>query len=116
MLRLALGIVRDGVEHLDARDTGAIAGLHFPGVLAAALSLSATGALMVLFGVSHPPAGATTLIVSPGIIAPPKDLVIIEVAFVPLTAQSLLINRVAELPYPLWRRRKFETIVSQSKA
>jgi hypothetical protein len=45
------------------------AGIHVPGVLAAALSLSATGALMVLFGVSHPPAGATTLIVSLGIIA-----------------------------------------------
>ena len=40
------------------------AGVHSPRVLAAALSLSATGALMVLFRVSHPPAGATTLIVS----------------------------------------------------
>ena len=55
-------------------------GVHGPRILAAALSLSATGALMVLFRVSHPPAGATTLIVSLGIIAQPKELVIIEVA------------------------------------
>src|SRR6476620_3412243 len=43
------------------------AGVHGPRVLAAALSLSATGALMALLRVSHPPAGATTLIVSLGI-------------------------------------------------
>ncbi len=58
---------------------------------------------------------ATTLIVSLGIIAQPKDLVIIEVAVVLLTAQSLLINRLAGLPYPLWRSQKSETTVSQSK-
>ena len=79
------------------------AGVHGPRVLAAALSLSATGALMALFRVSHPPAGATTLIVSLGIISQPKELVIIEVAVFLLTAQALLINRLAGLPYPLWR-------------
>ena len=81
-------------------------GIDVPGVFAAALSLCATRALMVFFGVSHPPAGATTLIVSLGIIAQPKDLVIIEVAVVLLTAQSLLINRLAGLPFPLWRGLK----------
>jgi hypothetical protein len=35
--------------------------VHLPRVLAAALALLATGALMALFQVSHPPAGATTL-------------------------------------------------------
>ncbi len=77
-------------------------GVHGPRVLAAALSLSATGALMALFRVSHPPAGATTLIVSLGIISQPKELVIIEVAVVLLTAQALAINRLAGVPYPLW--------------
>ena len=42
-------------------------GIFWPRVLAAALSLSATGAFMVFLDVSHPPAGATTLIVSLGI-------------------------------------------------
>lgn len=82
---------------------GMHAGVYGPRVLAAALSLSATGALMVLFGVSHPPAGATTLIVSLGIIAKPEELVIIEVAVFLLTAQALAINRLAGLPYPVWR-------------
>lgn len=82
------------------------AGMHDPKVLAAALSLSGTGALMVLFKVSHPPAGATTLIVSLGIISQPKDLVIIEVAVVLLTAQALIINRIAGLPYPFWEQHK----------
>ena len=81
-------------------------GIHGPRVLAAALSLSATGALMALFRVSHPPAGATTLIVSLGIITQPKELVIIEVAVVLLTAQALAINRLAGIPYPLWSGQK----------
>jgi CBS-domain-containing membrane protein len=79
-------------------------GVHGARVLAAALSLSATGALMALFRVSHPPAGATTLIVSLGIISQPRELVIIEVAVILLTAQALAINRLAGVPYPLWRK------------
>lgn len=79
-------------------------GVHAARVLAAALSLSATGALMALFRVSHPPAGATTLIVSLGIISQPRELVIIEIAVILLTAQALAINRLAGIPYPLWRK------------
>jgi CBS-domain-containing membrane protein len=77
-------------------------GIFWPRILAAALSLSATGALMVLLDVSHPPAGATTLIVSLGIISRPLELVIIELAVFLLVAQALMINRLAGLPYPLW--------------
>jgi CBS-domain-containing membrane protein len=81
-------------------------GVHGARVVASALSLSATGALMALFRVSHPPAGATTLIVSLGIISQPKELVIIEVAVILLTVQALAINRLAGVPYPLWRSHK----------
>jgi CBS-domain-containing membrane protein len=77
-------------------------GIFWPRILAAALSLSATGALMVLLDVSHPPAGATTLIVSLGIISKPGELVIIEIAVFLLVAQALVINRLAGLAYPLW--------------
>jgi CBS domain-containing membrane protein len=80
--------------------------VHGARVLAAALSLSATGALMALFRASHPPAGATTLIVSLGIISQPKELVIIEVAVILLTVQAFAINRLAGIPYPLWRYHK----------
>jgi CBS-domain-containing membrane protein len=81
---------------------GAHPGIFWPRILAAALSLSTTGAFMVLLGISHPPAGATTLIVSLGIISRPGELVIIEVAVLLLVAQALVINRLAGLPYPLW--------------
>jgi CBS domain-containing membrane protein len=81
---------------------GAHKGIFWPRILAAALSLSFTGALMVLLDISHPPAGATTLIVSLGIISKPLELVIIEVAVFLLVAQALAINRLAGLPYPWW--------------
>jgi CBS domain-containing membrane protein len=81
---------------------GAHQGIFWPRILAAALSLSFTGALMVLLDASHPPAGATTLIVSLGIISKPLELVIIEVAVFLLVAQALAINRLAGLPYPWW--------------
>jgi CBS domain-containing membrane protein len=77
-------------------------GIFWPRILAAALSLSATGGFMVLLDISHPPAGATTLIVSLGIISRPRELVVIEAAVFLLVAQALVINRLAGLPYPLW--------------
>ena len=81
---------------------GTHSGIFWPRILAAALSLSVTGALMVLLGISHAPAGATTLIVSLGIISRPRELVIIEVAVFLLVVQALVINRLAGLPSPLW--------------
>jgi CBS domain-containing membrane protein len=77
--------------------------VHLPRVLAAALALSATGALMALFRVSHPPAGATTLIVALGIISQPRELIVIQIAVILLTAQAFVINRIAGIHYPLWR-------------
>ena len=77
-------------------------GIFWPRILAAALSLSLTGGLMVLFGVSHPPAGATTLIISLGIISKLREVAIIEVAVFLLVAQALVINRLAGVPYPFW--------------
>ena len=86
--------------------------VHGARVLAAALSLSATGAFMALLRVSHPPAGATTLIVSLGIISRPKELVIIEVAVILLTMQAFAINRLAGIPYPLWKKHTTAGIAS----
>jgi CBS domain-containing membrane protein len=81
-------------------------GFDWPRVIAAALSLAATGALMVLFKAGHPPAGATTLIVSLGIIYKPWHLVVVMIAVVILTIQAWCINRLAGLPVPLWRARQ----------
>jgi CBS-domain-containing membrane protein len=85
-------------------------GVFWPRILAAALSLSVTGALMVLLDVSHPPAGATTLIVSLGIISKPRELFIIEVAVCLLVAQAWAINRLAGLDYPLWESASINSV------
>jgi CBS-domain-containing membrane protein len=75
-------------------------------ILAAALSLASTGALMILFKAAHPPAGATTLIISLGIVTKPFYLLIIEVAVVLLTLQAIVINRLAGIDYPVWSKRQ----------
>jgi len=92
-----------GLEHaLPAMSTG----VNLARVGAAALSIAATGALMILCKAAHPPAGATTLIISLGIVTKPFHLVVIEIAVALLTVQAFLINRLAGLDYPLWARRK----------
>lgn len=80
-------------------------GVDVARVLAAALSLACTGALMILLGAPHPPAGATTLIVSLGLLTRPLDLLVIEVAVALLLAQAIVIHRVAGVDYPLWARK-----------
>jgi CBS-domain-containing membrane protein len=69
---------------------------------AVALSLGLTSGLMVLLRTPHPPAGATTMIISLGILREPWQLVVLMVAVLLLTLQALVINRLAGLPYPLW--------------
>jgi CBS-domain-containing membrane protein len=72
---------------------------------AAALSLASTGALMILLKAAHPPAGATTLIISLGIVTRPFHLLVIEIAVAILTLQAIAINRLAGIDYPLWALR-----------
>jgi CBS domain-containing membrane protein len=91
-----------GLEHAPpAMATGVSAGR----VGAAALSLASTGALMILFKAAHPPAGATTLIISLGIVTRPFHLLVIEIAVAILTLQAIVINRLAGIDYPLWALR-----------
>ena len=91
--------------HLEHSGSAFAVGMDGRRVLAAALSLAATGALMILLKAAHPPAGATTLLVSLGAIVQPLHLVVIEVALVLLMLQAIVINRLAGLDYPLWRPR-----------
>ena len=72
---------------------------------AAALSLASTGAMMILLKAEHPPAGATTLIISLGIVTKPLHLLVIEIAVALLTLQAIAINRLAGIDYPLWAVR-----------
>ncbi|MGH7615806.1 MAG: HPP family protein [Gemmatimonadaceae bacterium] len=75
-------------------------------VAAAALSLGLTSGLMVLLRATHPPAGATTLIVSLGILRTPAHLAILMAAVALLALQAIAFNRLAGLPYPLWAPRQ----------
>jgi CBS-domain-containing membrane protein len=81
-------------------------GVTWPRVIAAALSLGLTSGLMVLLKAPHPPAGATTLIISLGILTQPRQLIILLLAVVVLTVQAFVINRLAGIDYPLWSPRR----------
>jgi CBS-domain-containing membrane protein len=89
-----------GLEHAPP---AMVTGVSAARVGAAALSLASTGALMILLKAAHPPAGATTLIISLGIVTSPFHLVVIEIAVAILTVQAIAINRLAGIDYPLWR-------------
>lgn len=78
------------------------AGITGPRVAAAALSLGLTSGLMVWAKLPHPPAGATTLIISLGILREPWQLAVLMLAVALLAVQGLVINRLAGIPYPLW--------------
>lgn len=82
-----------------------VAGVDLHRIIAAALSLALTGALMILLKSAHPPAGATTLIISLGFVTKPFYLLIIEISVGLLVIQAIVINRIAGLDYPLWVRR-----------
>lgn len=85
-------------------------GVTWTRVIAAALSLGLTAGLMMLFRVPHAPAGATTLIVSLGLLRQPWQLVLLMGAVVLLTLQALVVNRLIGIPYPLWNPLQTETV------
>lgn len=81
-------------------------GVNATRMLAAAASLAATGGVMVLLNVGHPPAGATTLIVSLGFLTRVQDLLIIEAAMALLLVRAVVVDRLSGINYPLWLPRK----------
>ncbi|HMS46994.1 HPP family protein [Candidatus Microthrix sp.] len=78
----------------------------WPRVGAAAVSLGLTSGFMVWFKVPHPPAGATTLIVSLGILKTPAQLTVLMIAVVLMVGQGMVINRLAGIDYPSWAPRR----------
>ncbi|MBX3705963.1 MAG: HPP family protein [Pseudomonadales bacterium] len=72
---------------------------------AAALSLGTTAGLMVTLRVAHPPAGATALIVSLGLMPALAQIPVLLAGVGLLLAQALVLNRLAGIPYPLWAPR-----------
>lgn len=74
----------------------------WPRLGAAAISLSLTAGVMVLLKAPHPPAGATTLIISLGMLNQLSQMGIVMGGVVVLVAQAFVVNRLAGIDYPLW--------------
>lgn len=82
-----------------------LVGVSWSRVGAAALSLALTSGVMVWLRVPHPPAGATTLIVSLGLIATVPKLGVLMLGVLLLVVQGFVINRLAGIDYPVWAPR-----------
>eukprot|EP01084_Bolivina_argentea_P213264 362252_1 len=92
------------ITNLYYNDVIFIEGVIFERIWCAALSVGITCFLMILCHVEHPPAGATTLIVSLGILKTPFQLMIMMIAVLLLTVESFIINRIfrKDAIYPIW--------------
>jgi CBS domain-containing membrane protein len=75
-------------------------------VACVALSLACTGGILRLLRAAHPPAGATTVIVSVGLLTTWDDLLILMSGVILLSASALALNRLLGVPAPLWRTVK----------
>jgi CBS domain-containing membrane protein len=69
---------------------------------AAAVSLGLTEALLILLRAKHPPAGATVLIVSLGLLSSSGRLLVMAASIVLLTITGWIINRICGVPMPVW--------------
>lgn len=70
---------------------------------AAAFSVAATVAVLTLLDASHPPAGATVLIVSLGLFSDFASFVYIAAGVVLLTVVGWSVNRIFGVPVPFWK-------------
>jgi CBS domain-containing membrane protein len=77
-------------------------GLSPTAILAAALSVALTEAILVLLRAPHPPAGATALIVGLGLLSTLHDVAYLALGVVLVTAVSWAVNRALAIPVPLW--------------
>jgi CBS domain-containing membrane protein len=88
--------------------------LHHPSVLtegvtlarvgAGALSVALTGAVLVLLQSSHPPSGATTLIVSLGLLTTSRQMIVLMVGVALLTLVGWTVNRAAGARMSIYTR------------
>jgi len=84
-------------------DASAIAtGFTADRVVCVALSLAFTGGILRLLRAAHPPAGATTVIVSVGLLTTWDELLILLAGVLLLSASAWGLNRALGVPAPLW--------------
>ena len=80
-------------------------GVTFAYVLAAALAVAMTSAVLVFSQTRHPPAGATTLMVSLGLLSTPRELIATATGVILVTATGWATNRSFRVPVPVWSAR-----------
>jgi CBS-domain-containing membrane protein len=81
-------------------------GVTLARVGAAALSMALTGAILLLLRSSHPPAGASVLIVSLGLLQTPLEMLMLLIGVVLLTIVGWTINRAFGVPAPVWAAKE----------
>lgn len=82
-----------------------VEGVTLARIGAGAFSLALTGAVLLLLRASHPPSGATVLLVSLGLLKTPAEMAMIMAGVVILTVVSWMVNRAAGVPMPVWSAR-----------
>lgn len=87
-----------GLQH----DTADLAQVDAARAAAVALSVACTGGLLRLLRAAHPPAGATTVIVSLGLLHTTRELVALAAGVLLLTASAHVVNRLLGVPAPRW--------------
>jgi CBS domain-containing membrane protein len=80
-----------------------VTGFDAARVACVALSLCFTGGILRLLRAAHPPAGATTVIVSLGLLTTVHQIFILMSGVAILAAAALCLNRLLGVPAPLWR-------------
>ncbi|MEV1117960.1 HPP family protein [Actinosynnema sp. NPDC049800] len=70
---------------------------------AAALAVALTALVLRLLDCPHPPAGATTLIISLGLLTPTRELLAIAAGVLLATVLGVALNRLLGVGQPLWR-------------
>ena len=69
---------------------------------AVAVSVALTGGILRLLRAAHPPAGATTIIVSSGLLAKPTQLGMVAAGVALITVAGWTLNRLMGVPAPVW--------------
>ncbi len=72
---------------------------------AVAVSVALTGGVLRLLRAAHPPAGATTIIVSSGLLAEARQIGAVAAGVALITVAGWALNRLLGVSAPLWAAR-----------
>lgn len=97
------GLIALALTGLLHNESAFVEGMTWSRVIATSLSLGLTTAVMTGLRLPHPPAGATTLIVSLGLLSTPVEVATLCGAIALTILVATATHRIFKTPYPLWR-------------